>query len=132
MPLNTWNGELGDGWIMGPFGGGEEFRKGWRIAKEAARAAQNKRKDLTAGRLIYISIDDNKDKALDNITTFLHGYYGAEIGMEKHAIYGSPIEVAEQLKELADAGLTHFILGLPSLDRTQLMLLADEVAPKLR
>lgn len=125
-------GELGDGWIMGPFGGVKEFRRGWQIFKEAARSAQNDREDLTAARLIYISIDDNKAKALEKITKFLHGYYGAKIGMEKHAIYGSPLEVAERLKELAEAGLTHFILGLPSLDRTQLVRLAEEVSPNLR
>ena len=125
-------GELGDGWIMGPFGGIEEFRQGWRIAKQSALAAQNGRKDLTAGRLIYISIDDNKEKALANMTKFLHGYYGIERGVEKHAICGSPIEIAERLKEFAEAGLTHFILGLPSLDHTQLQRLAEEVAPILR
>ena len=125
-------GELGDGWIMGPFGGVEEFRQGWRTAKESARTAQNNREDFTAGRLIYISIDDNKKKALNKITNFLHGYYGSEIGMEKHAIYGSPAEVAERLKELAEAGLTHFILGLPSLDRTELLRLSREVVPILR
>jgi len=69
---------------------------------------------------------------LDNITKFLHGYYGAEIGMEKHAIYGSPLEVAEKLKELSEVGLTNFILGLPSLDRNQLLQLAEKVAPILR
>ena len=125
-------GELGDGWIMGPFGGVKEFRQGWRTAKESAQLAKKNREDFKAGRLIYISIDDNKKKAFNNIRNFLHGYYGAESGMEKHAIYGSSAEVAERLKELAEAGLTHFILGLPSLDHNQLLRLSEEVAPVLR
>ena len=125
-------GELGDGWIMGPFGGVEEFRQGWRIAQAAAKAANKNLEDLTAGRLIYIAIDDNKEKAREEITAFLHGYYGPHFGMEKHAIYGSSSEVAEHLKALAEAGLTHFMLGLPSLNVTQLQRLAEEIAPVLR
>jgi len=125
-------GELGDGWIMGPFGGVEEFRQGWRIAQAAAKAANKNLEDLTAGRLIYIAIDNNKEKAREDITAFLHGYYGPDFGMEKHAIYGSSSEVADRLKALAEAGLTHFMLGLPSLNVTQLQRLAEEVAPVLR
>ncbi len=125
-------GELGDGWIMGPFGGVEEFRQGWRIAQAAAQTANKKPEDLTAGRLIYIAIDNNKEKAREDITAFLHGYYGPDFGMEKHAIYGSSSEVAERLKALAEAGLTHFMLGLPSLNVTQLQRLAEEIAPVLR
>ena len=102
------------------------------ISKESARTNQNDRNGFTAARLVYISIDDNKVKAFDNITKFLHGYYGPEIGMENNAIYGPPLEVGERLKELADAGLTHFILGLSSLDRVQLLRLAEEVVPILR
>ena len=125
-------GELGDGWIMGPFGGVEEFRQGWRIAQTAAQTANKNPEDLTAGRLIYIAIDNNKEKAREDITAFLHGYYGPDFGMEKHAIYGSSSEVAERLNALAEAGLTHFMLGLPSLNVTQLQRLAEEIAPVLR
>ena len=125
-------GELGDGWIMGPFGGPAEFVAGWEIAKNGARAAGKDPDDLTAGRLVYVAIDDDRDKAQADITRFLHGYYGPDFGVEKHAIAGPPGEVAARLRELVDAGITHLMLGVPSLDQTHLRRLAEEVAPALR
>ncbi len=125
-------GALGDGWIMGPFGGVEAFEQGWDIARQGAAAAGKDPDSLIAGRLIYVAIDDDKETAGADITRFLHGYYGPDFGAEKHAIFGPPAEVAERLRELVDAGLTHLMLGLPSLDRTQLRRLAEEVAPALR
>jgi alkanesulfonate monooxygenase len=125
-------GELGDGWIMGPFGGVEEFKAGWALARDGARAAGKNPDDLTAGRLIYVAIDNDKARAEADITAFLHGYYGPDFGVEKHAVCGPPGEVAARLRELVDAGLTHLMLGVPSLDHGHLRRLAEEVAPALR
>lgn len=125
-------GELGDGWIMGPFGGPAEFRAGWEIAKAGARAAGKNPNDLSAGRLVYVAIDDDRAKAQAHITEFLHGYYGPDFGVEKHAIAGPPDEVAARLRELVDAGMTDLMLGIPSLDLRHLRRLAEEVAPALR
>ena len=125
-------GELGDGWIMGPFGGVEEFKAGWALARYGARAAGKNPDELTAGRLIYVAIDDDKARAEADITAFLHGYYGPDFGVEKDAVCGPPGEVAARLRELVDAGLTHLMLGVPSLDHGHLRRLAEEVAPALR
>lgn len=125
-------GELGDGWIMGPFGGLEDFQQGWRIVRGGARAAGKNPDDLIAGRLLYVAVDDDRAKAQAELTQFLHGYYGAGFDVEKHAIFGPPGEVAARLREQVDAGISHLMLGVPSLDLAHLRRLAEEVAPALR
>lgn len=125
-------GELGDGWIMGPFGTAKDFEHGWRIAQEGARGAGKTPDDLTAGRLLYVAVDDDRAKARAEMTQFLHGYYGPEFDVDKHAIFGPAAEVRARLREQIDAGITHLMLGVPSLDRTHLRRLAEDVAPALR
>ncbi len=102
-------GELADGWIMGPFGTVRDFPRAWRIVKDAARAA---------GR--------------DPLHAFLHGYYGPRFDVDQHAIFGPPREVAARLAEHADAGITHLMLGVPTLDIAHLQRVAGEVAPAIR
>lgn len=125
-------GELGDGWIMGPFGSIKEFRAGWKIARAGARLAGRKPDDLIAGRLLYVAIDENYKNARTNMGKFLHGYYGSDFDVDKHAIIGSAEYVRDCLQEHVNAGITHLMLGLPSLDSAQLRDLAEKVAPSLR
>jgi len=125
-------GELGDGWIMGPFGSVADFQHGWQIAQTAAQAAGRNPDDLTAGRLLYVAVDDDRAKAQAELTQFLHGYYGPDFDVAKHAIFGPPGEVAARLREQVDAGITHLMLGVPSLDLAHLRRLAEQVAPILR
>lgn len=125
-------GELGDGWIMGPFGTARDFEDGWRIAQAGARAAGRNPDDLTAGRLLYVAVDDDRAKARADMTQFLHGYYGPDFDVDKHAIFGPAAEVRTRLREQVDAGITHLMLGVPSLDRDHLRRLAEDVAPALR
>jgi alkanesulfonate monooxygenase len=125
-------GELGDGWIMGPFGGLSEFERGWEIARAGAAAAGRDPEALIAGRLVYVCVDDDRERAESEMTRFLHGYYGPDFGVEKHALTGPAPDVAARLRELIDAGLSHLMLGIPSLERDQVRRIAEEVVPALR
>ncbi|MDE0943072.1 MAG: LLM class flavin-dependent oxidoreductase [Alphaproteobacteria bacterium] len=125
-------GELGDGWIMGPFGGVEDFAKGWRIAKGGAEAAGKNPDNLIAGRLLYVAVDDDRSKARADLTKFLHGYYGPDFDVDQHAIFGPAQEVASRLREQVDAGISHLMLAVPTLDREHLSRLAHDVMPALR
>jgi alkanesulfonate monooxygenase SsuD/methylene tetrahydromethanopterin reductase-like flavin-dependent oxidoreductase (luciferase family) len=125
-------GELGDGWIMGPFGTTKEFEHGWRIAQAGAKAVGKNPGDLIAGRLLYVAVDDDRAKARAEMAQLLHGYYGPDFDVDKHAIFGPAAEVRARLREQVDAGITHLMLGIPSLDRTHLRRLAEDVAPALR
>ena len=91
-------------------------------------AAQHKKGKLTARERIEVLLDAESFEEWDMFVE----HRSTDFGMEKHAIYGSSSEVAERLKALAEAGLTHFMLGLPSLTVTLLQRLAEEIAPVLR
>jgi alkanesulfonate monooxygenase SsuD/methylene tetrahydromethanopterin reductase-like flavin-dependent oxidoreductase (luciferase family) len=125
-------GELGDGWIMGPFGPVQDFPPAWRIVQEAARAAGKDPQALVAGRLLYVAVDDDRERAREALRRFLHGYYGPMFDVDQHAIFGPPQDVTARLREHVEAGITQLMLGVPTLDLAHLRRLAEEVAPALR
>jgi alkanesulfonate monooxygenase SsuD/methylene tetrahydromethanopterin reductase-like flavin-dependent oxidoreductase (luciferase family) len=125
-------GELADGWIMGPFGTVQDFQQAWRIVQTAARAVGKDPDALVAGRLLYIAVDEDRDRAKEMLRFFLHGYYGPAFDVDQHGIFGPPREVATRLREQVDAGITHLMLGVPTLDPSHLRRVAEHVAPMLR
>jgi len=125
-------GELADGWIMGPFGTLRDFAPSWRIVQDAARAAGRNADALIAGRLVYVAVHDDRDRAREALRGFLHGYYGSRFDVDQSAIFGPPGEVAARLAEHVQAGITRLMLGVPTLDTGHLQQLAAEVAPMLR
>jgi alkanesulfonate monooxygenase SsuD/methylene tetrahydromethanopterin reductase-like flavin-dependent oxidoreductase (luciferase family) len=125
-------GQLADGWIMGPFGTVQEFQQAWRMVQDAARVVGKDPDALVAGRLLYIAVDEDRDQAREMLRFFLHGYYGPTFDVDQHAIFGPPREVSARLKEQVDAGITHLMLGVPTLDLAHLHRVAKHVAPVLR
>ncbi len=125
-------GELADGWIMSPFGSVHDFPRLWRAVQEAARAAGRNPDALVAGRLVYVAVDDDRDRARDALRTFLHGYYGARFDVDQYAIFGPAREVAARLVEHVQAGISKLMLGVPNLDLAHLRRVANDVAPVLR
>ncbi len=125
-------GELGDGWIMGPFGGLEDIDKGLTEARAGATAAGKVPDQLRIGRLLYVAVDPDRAKAQRDMTVFLHGYYGSDFDVDKHAIIGPAAEVADRLKAQMDAGIGTLMLAPPNLDPSYIRRLADEVLPVLR
>ncbi|HEY7539551.1 MAG TPA: LLM class flavin-dependent oxidoreductase, partial [Methylomirabilota bacterium] len=109
-------GELAEGWIMSPFGTVLDFRGLWRKVRDAARAAGRDPDALVAGRLVYVAVDEDRERARAAMRTFLHGYYGARFDVDRWAIVGPAQEVAARLAEHVDAGITKLMLGVPSLD----------------
>jgi len=125
-------GELADGWIMSPFGTVRDFPRLWQAVQDAARAAGRNPDALVAGRLVYVAVDDDRDRARSALRHFLHGYYGARFDVEQHAVFGPAREVAARLAEHVEAGITKLMLGVPSLDLAHLRRVAHEVAPAVR
>ncbi len=125
-------GRLGDGWIMAPFGTLRDFERGWRSVHEAALEAGRDPDDLIAGRLLYVAVDEDRSRARDALARFLDGYYGAGFDVDEHGIFGPAREVSARLREQIEAGISHLMLGVPSLDLDHLRRLAEEVVPVLR
>jgi alkanesulfonate monooxygenase SsuD/methylene tetrahydromethanopterin reductase-like flavin-dependent oxidoreductase (luciferase family) len=125
-------GELGDGWIMGPFGSVEDFQPSWRIVQAAARTAGKNPAALVAGRLVYVAVDEDRHHAREVLRHFLHGYYGPIFDVDQDAIFGPPAEVTARLRAHIEAGISHLLLGVPTLDLEHLRRVAEQVAPALR
>jgi probable F420-dependent oxidoreductase len=125
-------GELADGWIMSPFGTVEDFHRPWRVVRESARAAGRDPSALVAGRLVYVAVDDDRDRARAALAAFLHGYYGSRFDVDRHAIFGAAVSVAATLRAHVEAGITHLMLGVPTLDLAHLRRLAEDVVPVVR
>lgn len=125
-------GTLADGWIMGPFEDFDAFTDEWRKVRDAATSAGRDQDGLHLGRLIYISVDDDRDRAKATAEAFLHSYYEPGTDIDRICVYGVPAAVAAELRRYVDAGLREFMLGVPSLDRAHLERIANEVAPVLR
>jgi len=125
-------GELADGWIMSPFGTVRDFPALWRKVHDGARAAGRNPDALVAGRLVYVAVDEDRERARAAMRSFLHGYYGARFDVDQWAIVGPAREVAARLAEHVDAGITKLMLGVPSLDLAHLRRVANEVAPVVR
>ncbi len=82
--------------------------------------------------MLYVAVDDDRSRARDALARFLDGYYGAGFDVDEHAIFGSAAEVSTRLREQIDAGISHLMLGVPSLDLAHLRRLAEDVVPALR
>ena len=103
-----------------------------RVVQDAARAAGRDASALTAGRLVYVAVDDERGRAREVLRGFLHGYYGSRFDADQSAIFGPPREVAARLAEHVEAGVTRLMLGVPTLDIGHLQRVAAEVAPVVR
>jgi len=125
-------GRLADGWIMAPFGSLDVFRHSWDTVRKAAISAGRDAEALVAGRLLYVQVDDHAQRAEAELTRFLHAYYGPDYDVAEHAIYGPADHVIERLSAQIEAGITHLMLGVPSLDSAALRRLAVDVMPALR
>ncbi|MDE2900728.1 MAG: LLM class flavin-dependent oxidoreductase, partial [Chloroflexota bacterium] len=131
-PVLKRTGELADGWIGGPFTPPEAFRECWDKVLAYGESFGRDPSELEAGKLVYVAVDDDRERALASLTPFLHAYYGAARNPTDFAVYGPADEVASQLQEFADAGTTTFMLGVPSLDVGHLERIASDVVPRLR
>ena len=124
--------ELTDGWIGGPFSPPEAYREALDTVHAHARSFGRDATTLEAGKLVYVCVDDDKERALATLKPFIADYYGPRIDIAEHGVYGPPDEVAAQLKAFAYAGVTTFMLGVPTLDIAHIERIAKEVVPKLQ
>ncbi|MQG76290.1 MAG: LLM class flavin-dependent oxidoreductase [SAR202 cluster bacterium] len=123
--------ELTDGWIGGPFSPAEDYRTSLATVHEYAKGFGRDPANMEAGKLIYVSVDDDKERALATLKPFIADYYGPRIDIAEHGVYGPPDEVAAQLRDFVDAGVNTFMLGVPALDIDHIERIAKEVVPRL-
>lgn len=124
-------GRLADGWIAGGGGTPEQFAANWQKVTEAVRAAG---KDVNAfhnGKLFYVWVDEDKDRARQQVERYVRAYYGPRYDIE-NAVYGPVEACAERLRAFIDAGVQTLILGPTGLDRGQLEVMSSKLLPLLK
>ena len=124
--------EMTNGWIGGPFSPPDDYRMTLDTVHEYARRVGRDIRDLEAGKLVYVSVDDDKQRALEKLKSFISDYYGQRIDITEHGVFGPAEEVIERLRSYSEAGVTMFMLGVPTLDIAHIERIAKDVIPYLQ
>ena len=128
-------GRMGEGWVsyaVTP----ERYRKGLETIAKAAAEAGRTIERFGSGHLLFLRIEQQKERALDVATEHLSQRYAMDFrsAADRYAALGRPEDVAQRIAEFRDAGLRHLILDHagPHQERDeQLEWFAREVRPLL-
>jgi probable F420-dependent oxidoreductase len=123
----------GDGF----FGAGSQttaqFAAQVRILRDALAASGRSTAEFRIAKRVYISVDDNPERARERIATSLnelYGYFGLP-GIEAVAVAGPPEACVGGLREVAEAGAGLILLNPLFDEAEQMERLAAEVVPRL-
>jgi alkanesulfonate monooxygenase SsuD/methylene tetrahydromethanopterin reductase-like flavin-dependent oxidoreductase (luciferase family) len=87
------------------------------------------------GKRVYLTIDDDAARARERVLTGLRRIYGGMPGIEDVPVFGTPEDVVNGLREVADAGAEMIVLNPIGADvaedREQMERLAADVIPEL-
>jgi probable F420-dependent oxidoreductase len=128
-------GEIGDGWlsyVVTPAMYAESLDR----IREAAAVAEGPDRPFGTGHLLFATVDDTYESALDKATETLSVRYAMDFreAAKKYCALGRPQDVAERLREFHAAGARHVIMDFvgPYEDRDrQFVRFAEEVMPLL-
>ena len=122
---------LADGWVQPSGGILEEAARGCDTVRELARGAGRDPDTLVLGKIIYLSIDNDRGQARGRLApllqTFYHGY-----DVDSSCAFGKPDECAAFIRGFLVAGITTVMLCLVPPDVEHLERLHREVVPLLR
>lgn len=74
---------------------------------------------------LYLAFDDN----LPRLREWFGAFYGKPEMADQVAVWGSPQQIADQIRRLKDAGVTHVLLNPVFDEETQMERLAEKVLP---
>ena len=98
-----------------------------RLASIAGRDPDS----LELGKVVYLSIDDNKGRARQRIAPLLQSFYEG-YNVDGWCAFGPPAECAAFIRGFLDAGITTVMLCLVPPDVEHLERLHREVIPLLK
>ena len=128
-------GRKADGWVsyvVTP----QRYAQGLETIEAAARESNRTIERFDSAHLLFVRIDDSRDRALDDATTILSRRYAMDFrrAAERYCALGHPDEVAATVNEFLRAGVRHVILDLLGgwdESRPQLERFVHEVSPVL-
>ncbi len=126
-------GEIGDGWLSYVVTPAMYHSSLDRIREAAAGGPE---RPFGTGHLLFATVDDTYESALDKATETLSVRYAMDFreAAKKYCALGRPEDVAERLREFQEAGTRHIIMDFvgPYEDRDrQIVRFAEEVMPLL-
>ena len=129
-------GEIGDGWlsyVVTP----AMYKESLNRIHDAAAAAGGPDRPFGTGHLLFATIDDTYESALDKATETLSVRYAMDFraAAKKYCALGRPQDIAERLLEFHAAGARHVIMDFvgPYEDRDrQIIRFAEEVLPLMK
>ena len=129
-------GRKADGWVsyvVTP----QRYAEGLETIEAAAKDENRTIERFDSAHLLFVRIDDRRDRALDDATAILSRRYAMDFrrAAERYCALGHPDEVAATVNEFLRAGVRHVILDLLGdwdESRPQLERFCEEVRPKLR
>jgi probable F420-dependent oxidoreductase len=124
--------EQADGWIAGGQGSPEVFHEAWQKVRGYAKAAGKDPDALDSGKLLYITVGEDRRLCQEQLTAFTHAYYGPQYDVANNCVFGSPTECAAKIQGFIDAGAKTIILGPTWPDVEQVTRIAKEVVPELQ
>ena len=123
---------LADGWVHPSGGVPEGVRPGCQIVKRLASEAGRDPGSIELGKIIYLSIGDNRAEARNRIAPFLEVFYRGSYNVDSWCAFGPPAECAAFIRRFLDIGITTLMLCLVLPDVQQLERLRNEVVPLLK
>ena len=126
-------GRKADGWVsyvVTP----QRYAEGLQVIEAAARDANRTVERFDSAHLLFVRIDDRRERALDDATAILSRRYAMDFrrAAERYCALGHPDEVAATVNEFLRAGVRHVILDLlGNWDESRPQRFTEEVRPKL-
>ena len=91
--------------------------------------------EFTIAKRMYLMVDDDAARARERVLAGLHAIYGRRESNEDIAIWGTPDQVADAVRRVADAGAGLVVLNpvgrSAGEDREQMERLVAEVIPQV-
>ena len=122
---------IADGWLASSSVVPEQLWERRDTLHRMAQEAGRKPSTLQIGKILYIAIDDNAERARTRLATALHAYYGPQFDVDRVCVFGAPEACAQGIQHYLDAGVTTLMIGLTWPDIQELGRLQDEVVPLL-
>ena len=122
---------LADGWVHPSGGIPGGVARGCDMVRRLATRAGRDPDSLELGKIIYLSIDDNRGRARKRIAPLLQAFHGG-YNVDSWCAFGRPAECAAFIRGFLDAGITTVMLCLAPPDVEHLERLHREVIPLLK
>lgn len=128
-------GRKADGWmsyVVTP----EQYAAGLEVIGEAADRAGRRLDRFATAHLLFVRIDDSRERALADATAMLSHRYGMDFSRPaaRYPALGPPAAIAERILAFRSAGVRRFILDFiatPEEEAAQIARFAEAVRPLL-